>query len=308
MGSRQTSVRGLGDDVRNQHRYAPTGVAPAACCATVQPVTAVRDWLGTLPFLLAFGLILLVFDIAQRVARLFGRRPHEYVAGALQWSLVRAFAICGTRLQVERSPNVAPHTPYLIIGNHQSMFDIPIFGALFLTNFPKYVSKRSLARWIPSVSYNLRRGGHALIDRGDPDQAVGAIRALADEVRARGVSAVIFPEGTRGRGGDLGRFRRRGTLALLESAPDTAVVPVCIDQSWRLLRHNLLPVPFGVTVRVWIGDPMPRRRGEAGEQLLDQVERFIRAHLDAESAQSPTGVADPKTPSHGGTETRRIGG
>jgi 1-acyl-sn-glycerol-3-phosphate acyltransferase len=238
-----------------------------------------RDWLFTIPFLLSFGLILLVFDVAQRVARLFGRRPHEYVVGALQVCLVRAFAICGTRLEIERSLLVRPHTPYVIVANHQSLFDIPIFGAVFFTNFPKYVSKRSLARWIPSISYNLRRGGNALIDRGDPEQAVEAIQTLASEVRARGVSAVIFPEGTRARCGELGKFRPRGTLALLEAAPETAVVPVCIDQSWRLLRHNLLPVPFGTRVHVWIGDPIPRHRNEDREALLAVVEDQICAAL-----------------------------
>jgi 1-acyl-sn-glycerol-3-phosphate acyltransferase len=241
--------------------------------------TALRDWIFTLPFLTAFGLLLLVFDLAQRAVRPFSRRVHEYVVGALQWSLVRSFGICGARLQVERSPDVHSHTPYLIISNHQSMFDIPIFGSLFFSNFPKYVSKRSLARWIPSISYNLRRGGHALIDRGDAEQAVEAIRQLAAQVRERGVSAVIFPEGTRGRHGEIGPFRRRGTLALLDAAPDTPVVPVCIDQSWQLLRHNLLPVPFGVTVRVWIGDPIPRRAGEDRERLLADVEGEIRTAL-----------------------------
>ncbi len=254
-------------------------------------VPALRDWLFTVPFLLVFGLLLLVFDLAQRVARLFGRRPHEYVAGALQWSLVKAFGICGARLEVERSPGVRRHAPYLIIANHQSMFDIPIFGALFITNFPKYVSKRSLARWIPSISYNLRRGGHAHIDRGDPDQALGAIRQLAAEVGERGVSAVIFPEGTRGRRGELGKFRPRGSLALLDAAPETAVVPVCIDQSWRLLSYNLLPVPFGITVRVWIGDPMPRHPGDDAEALLDAVERFIRARLDTARGHGSPGSA-----------------
>jgi len=242
-------------------------------------VRVLRDWFFTLPFLTLFGLILLVFDVAQRIARLFGRRPHEYVVGALQWSLLHAFAICGARLQVERSPHVRPHTPYLIVANHQSMFDVPIFGALFFTNFPKYVSKRSLAKWIPSISYNLRRGGNALIERGDPEQAVGAIRHLAAEVRRRGVSAVIFPEGTRARDGEPGKFRPRGTLALLDAAPETAVVPVGIDGSWHLLRHNLLPVPFGVTVHVWIGDPIPRRTGEDRQALLTGVEESIRAAL-----------------------------
>jgi 1-acyl-sn-glycerol-3-phosphate acyltransferase len=240
---------------------------------------ALRDWIFTLPFLTTFGLLLLIFDLGQRAVRPFGRRAHEYVVGALQWALVRSLGICGVRLQVERSPHIRPHTPYLIISNHQSMFDVPIFGSLFFTNFPKYVSKRSLARWIPSISYNLRRGGNALIDRGDAEQAVGAIQQLAAQVRERGVSAVIFPEGTRGRRGEMGPFRRRGTLALLDAAPETPVVPVCIDQSWRLLQHNLLPVPFGVTVHVWIGDPIARRAGEDREALLAAVENEIRTAL-----------------------------
>jgi 1-acyl-sn-glycerol-3-phosphate acyltransferase len=239
-----------------------------------------RDWIFTVPFLIAFGGLLLVFDVAQRVARLFGRRPHEYVVGALQWLLIRSLGICGTRLRVERSPHVRPHTPYLVIANHQSMFDVPIFGGLLFTNFPKYVSKRSLARWIPSISYNLRRGGNALIDRGDTEQAVGAIEQLAEEVRRRGVAAVIFPEGTRARRGELGKFRRRGTLALLDAAPDIAVVPMCIDGSWRLLQKNLFPVPFGTTVRVWIGDPIARHEGEDREALLEAAENSIRAALE----------------------------
>ena len=150
-----------------------------------------RDSLFTVPFLLTFGLLLLVFDPAQRIARLFGRWPQEYVAGALQWSLVKAFGVCGTRLEVERSPSLRPHTPYIIIANHQSMFDIPIFGALLFTNFPKYVSKRSLARWIPSISYNLRRGGNAIINRGDSEQARGAIRQLAAESGAQLIAPTV---------------------------------------------------------------------------------------------------------------------
>ncbi|MGH7785533.1 MAG: lysophospholipid acyltransferase family protein [Candidatus Binatia bacterium] len=238
-----------------------------------------RDWACTIPFLIAFGGLLLIFDVIQRVARLFGQRPQEYAVGALQWSLVKALGITGARLRVEWEGHIEPHTPYLIVANHQSMFDVPIFGSLFFTNFPKYVSKKSLAKWIPGISYNLRRGDNALIDRGDPEQALAAIRHLGEVVRRRGVSAVIFPEGTRGRGGEIGPFKPRGTLTLLEAAPDTPVVPVCIDQSWHLLRDNLMPVPFGVQLRVWIGEPIARRPGENREALLSQIEQTIHAAL-----------------------------
>lgn len=238
------------------------------------------DWLLTVPFLLAFGLTLAIFDPLQRIARVFGPRPHELVVGVLQVCLVWVFRICGTRLEVERSPEVRPRTPYIVVANHQSMFDIPIFGALLFSNFPKYVSKKELARWIPSISYNLRRGGNVIIDRGDPSQALSAIQKLGERARRRGVSPVIFPEGTRARRGELGRFRPRGTLELFLAAPDLNVVPVAIDESWKLLEHNLWPVPFGTRVRVHIGAPMRRTAEEDGESLFRRVEAEIRHTLD----------------------------
>jgi 1-acyl-sn-glycerol-3-phosphate acyltransferase len=237
------------------------------------------DWLLTLPFLVAFGAILVLFDPLQRVARLFGPRPHEIVVGWLQVSLVAAFHLCGTRIDVERSPAVRPRTPYVLIANHQSMFDIPILGALLFTNYPKYVSKRELSHWIPSISYNLRRGGNALIDRADRGQAVDAIRALGERAQARGVSVVIYPEGTRSRAGELKPFKPAGVLTLLQAAPALEVVPVTIDESWRLLCHNLLPVPYGTRIRVRLGDPIPRSVESDAARLLDRAREEIEGTL-----------------------------
>jgi 1-acyl-sn-glycerol-3-phosphate acyltransferase len=233
----------------------------------------------TIPFLVGLGLTLALFDPLQRLARLFGSRPHEIVVGLLQTSLLWVFRICGTRLKVERSSGIKAWTPYIVVANHQSMFDIPIFGALLFSNFPKYISKRELARWIPSISYNLRRGGNVIIDRKDPTQALPAIRALGEGIGSRRVSAVIFPEGTRARRGELGPFKPRGTLELLKAAPDVPVVPVTIDGSWKLLRHNLFPVPFGTRVRVHIGAPIERTREDA-EALMRLVEGEIRETLE----------------------------
>jgi 1-acyl-sn-glycerol-3-phosphate acyltransferase len=240
----------------------------------------VLSWLTTIVFLPVFGLVMVVFDVAQRIARLFGTRPQEYVAGWVQWVLVKTFGICGTRLVVERSPEQKKWTSYIIISNHQSMFDIAILGGLMQSNFPKYISKRSLGKWIPTVSYNLRVGGHVLIDRSDGPAALDAIRELGQRVRRGGISAMIFPEGTRARRGELGRFKLAGTLALLEEAPETPVVPIAIDESWRLLEHNYLPVPWGVRVRVHIGAPIARRPDEDREALIDRARDEIAAALD----------------------------
>jgi 1-acyl-sn-glycerol-3-phosphate acyltransferase len=231
----------------------------------------------TVPFLLAFGLVLLLFDLLQRPARALGRRPHEVVVNGLQKSLVAALRVCGTRFAVERAGGLAAGRPALFVSNHQSMFDIPILGAILAPHYLKFVSKRELARrWIPSISYNLRRGGNALIDRSDRADALEAIRKLgAEEVAGRGVSAVIFPEGTRARGGVLAPFRPQGTLALMAAAPEAPVVPVVIDDSWRLLRHGLRPVPFGTRVRVFIGAPIERSPGPDASEVVGAVQKQI---------------------------------
>jgi 1-acyl-sn-glycerol-3-phosphate acyltransferase len=239
------------------------------------------DWVFTLPFLIAFGGTLLIFDPLQRIARLFGQRPQEIVAGYLQVVLVWVFRLAGTRVLVERSPLVLENEPYLFISNHQSMFDIPIFGSVLFRNFPKYIAKRELTSWIPSISYNLRRGGNALIDRGDRQQAMEAIRVLGRQVRERRVSAVLYPEGTRARQGELRTFKPAGARALLDSAPDIPVVPITIDESWRLLRFNLMPVPFGTKIRVRIGDPIERRTDEDPIALLEQVRKEIQGNLES---------------------------
>jgi 1-acyl-sn-glycerol-3-phosphate acyltransferase len=241
----------------------------------------VLDWTATLLFLPVFGAVLLLFEIIQRAAKVFGKRAHDYSVACLCTSLVAAFRVTGLRIQVERSAAVVGGRPYLIISNHQSMFDIALLGHLFFTNFPKFVSKRELARRIPSVSYNLRRGGNALIDRDDAAQALQAIAALGRRVERNRVSAAIFPEGTRGRGGELRTFKPRGSLALFAAAPATHVVPVTIENSWRLMRANFLPIPFGVRVLVRIGDPIPRLPGEDHARLLAQAHHEITANLAA---------------------------
>jgi 1-acyl-sn-glycerol-3-phosphate acyltransferase len=167
------------------------------------------------------------------------------------------------------------------VANHQSMFDIPILSWLLFTNFPKFVSKRELGRGIPSISYNLQVGGNVLIDRKDRDGALAAIRTLATTVRERGVSAVIYPEGTRAKTGEMGPFRPAGALELMRCAPDVAILPVAMDGQWKIVRRGLRPVPFGTIVNVHIGDPIPRTPGDDPRELLAGAEREIRATVAA---------------------------
>jgi len=238
------------------------------------PMRRIRDWFFTVPFLVLFFLTLVVFDVTGRIVRPFSMRGFEHVMASLQRTLMNVFRICGVELQVERSPEIQPNTGYVIISNHQSMFDIALIGGLLYSNFPKYVAKKELAKWIPSISLNLNRGGNALIDRGNRLQAVAAINDMAATAQRRGVSVVIFPEGTRSREGEMGEFRRGGSVALLRAANELPMVAVAIDGSWRLLMHNLMPVPYGTRVRIRFGSPVERTPRDDRE-MLNLAEAWI---------------------------------
>ena len=239
----------------------------------------IRDWIFSIPTLIAFGLALGFYDLVGRVALLFGRRPFEWVMAALQRTLIWVFRLSHVRVKMEKSHAITDGQPYIMVSNHQSMLDVPIFGGLLIRSFPKYIAKAELGRWIPSVSLNLTRGGNALIDRNDRRQALGAIKQLAHESTERGNSIVIFPEGRRSRDGELLEFQPGGLAMLMRAARDMPVVPTVIDGSWKVFLHNLLPVPFGTEVRVRLGDPIDRADGRDAAAVLAECEVFIRDAL-----------------------------
>ncbi|MEN8114453.1 MAG: lysophospholipid acyltransferase family protein [Actinomycetota bacterium] len=240
----------------------------------------IRDWLFSIPTAAVFGLALGVFHVAGLVARPFGIRAFENVMAALQRTLIWSFKISAVRVVTEGRGRFERRGGYIFVSNHQSMYDVPIFGGLLPRNYPKYVAKRSLAKGIPSVSLNLRVGGNALIDRGDREQAMAAIREMAADAERRDVSVVIFPEGTRSREGELGEFRPGGLAAIMEAAPNLPIVPTAIDGSWRVFLHNMFPIPFGAVVHIRFGEPIVRTPDESPVEALSACQTWIEATLD----------------------------
>lgn len=246
----------------------------------------IRDWFFSIPTLIAFGLTLVVFDLAGRVALLFGLRQFEWVMAGLQRTLLGVFLISGVRFDIEGLDRFESTGGYIFVSNHQSMYDISIFGGILVKNFPKYVAKRSLAKGLPSISLNLVRGGNALIDRGDKAQAVAAIREMARNCQNRDVSAVIFPEGTRSRDGSIGVYRPAGVVALMEGAPDLQIIPTVIDGSWQVFSRNMFPIPFGTRVRVMFSDPIPRRADEDPAAVVEECHQWASQILDSWNQRS----------------------
>jgi 1-acyl-sn-glycerol-3-phosphate acyltransferase len=159
------------------------------------------------------------------------------------WALGYFRLVPGWKLTVEGS--VDRRGTYVVVANHRSMLDIVIMYALPLGNF-KWVSKREVYRW-PLFGWVLWMHGDVTIERGS---AAGARRMLYEGAAwlRRGVSMVIFPEGTRSNGEGLGRFREGAFMLAREAGAE--VLPVVLRGTDTALKKGGLNMRNKFEVRI----------------------------------------------------------
>ena len=168
--------------------------------------------------------------------------------------------------------------PLIFVANHQSMFDISPIAWYMRQYNPVFVSKIELKRGTPSISYNLRRSGAALIDRNDPRQALGELAQLGQRLKEGACSVVIFPEGTRSHDGDLKPFAGGGLAILLRKCPNALVVPIAITGTGTFNPQGLFPLrPF--SRMTWTVLPPIEPAGLTGDQVAHQTQEVMLAHV-----------------------------
>lgn len=197
-------------------------------------------------YYLCFGLTLVIFHPIQWVClNVFGYNAHKKSVDYLNFFLLKCTNLVGTTYKFENRELIPEGKPLIFVANHQSMYDI-VAMIWYLRRFHcKFVSKKELGKGIPSVSYNLRHGGGALIDRKDPKQAIPEIKRLSEYIEKNKRSAVIFPEGTRSKTGKPKEFAQTGLKILCKSAPSAYIVPVSINNSWKMVKYGFFPVGLG---------------------------------------------------------------
>lgn len=227
-------------------------------------------------YYLAFGLCLIIFHPIQWVCfNVFGYQAHKKSVDYLNFLLVRCTNILGTTYHFKNIHKIPKNIPLIFVANHQSMYDI--IGIIwYLRKFhPKFVSKKELGTGIPSVSYNLRNGGSVLIDRQDPKQAISKINGLSEYIEKNKRTAVIFPEGTRSKTGIPKEFAQSGLKFLCKYAPNAIVVPISINNSWKMVKFGAFPMGLGNKLEFIIHDPMAVS-DFSFEEIIDKTEKTIK--------------------------------
>lgn len=140
-------------------------------------------------------------------------------------------------VKVKGKENITKSKAYIIVANHQSIFDVfMIYGYLGIKF--KWLMKKELAQ-IPLVGTACTKAGFIYIDRSSKMKSHASM-TKASEILRRGMSMAIFPEGTRTGDGQIGKFKK-GAFLLAQDL-QIPILPVTINGTFQVMsRHAVLP-------------------------------------------------------------------
>ncbi len=237
-------------------------------------------WWRTVFFLIpCISIYTIALGTLSILSTLVDRRGHaaHWCARTWSWLILRT---TGVDVRLEGLDRVSQGETYMFVSNHQSIYDIPVIFASLPFQL-RIIAKESLGNF-PFLGWHLRRAGHLLVDRSNPDRA-GILRRWRGLVNDH-LSLIIFPEGTRSADGRVRRFRGGSFLLALEAG--LTIVPLSIDGSRHVMQKGrLMTCPGHVTLTVH--EPMTPARIESpsvadARELASRVEAIVRAGVESQ--------------------------
>ncbi|RKD17070.1 glycerol acyltransferase [Pelobium manganitolerans] len=229
---------------------------------------------------LAFFIILIVFQPIQWLSlKIGGYKAHKTSVDWLNFFLTSAYYILGNTVKFVNHHNLPTNRPIIFAANHQSMYDIPPLIWFLRKYHAKFISKIELTKNIPSISFNLKYGGGANIDRKDKKQSLGEIMKLGERMQKNIWSAVIFPEGTRSKNGVMKEFQIGGISVLLKKAPDALIVPIAIENSWKVVKNGSVWLHAFIPLKFTVLQPI-EPAGKDVLALIKQAETEVREFIE----------------------------
>ncbi len=215
--------------------------------------------------------------VVAGLLRVPNRPGGVYDECARRWS-VRMIKVAGVEIRTSGYEHVPQDRPVVYASNHQSWFDIWALLSI-VPGQTRFVAKKELAK-VPVLGRALHSAGHIYIDRANREAAFSAYEEAGAYIR-RGMSAVLFVEGTRSRTGELLPFKKGPfVLALAAQVP---IVPVYCAGTFALLPKGSVRItPHPVAVMFGEVIPTEGKGYEDREELLDLTRKAIeRLRVDS---------------------------
>jgi 1-acyl-sn-glycerol-3-phosphate acyltransferase len=240
-------------------------------------------WL--IPTIAVYTIVLGILSLGSSLVESRGYFAHR-CARAWSWLIL---ATTGVRVTVIGLERLNPTQTYVFAANHQSIYDIPVLFSSLPYQL-RIIAKQSLGNF-PFLGWHLRRTGHMLVDRKHPDPM--RIFRWANSLTARGLSLIIFPEGTRSRDGRVAPFKGGPFYSAVQAG--LPIVPISVIGSRHVMRKGQLTTKPG-DVTLIVHEPISTVAAQEPDMrqvraLAARVREVVRPAVDAEAAAD---IADKK--------------
>lgn len=193
----------------------------------------------------------------------------------VQWNRFIMFWLrvtCGVKVDIIGRENL-PEEAFVALSKHQSQWE-----TYFLQYFLWPVSivlKRELLK-MPFFGWGLKLTDPIAIDRGSPKLALKQTLQQGKDRLLKGVSVLIFPEGTRTEPGTKSKYARGGAnIAIAAGAP---IVPIALNAGEFWPADKYLKFPGTITVK--IGKPIATNEGSDSRVITEQAQQWIEEEVE----------------------------
>ena len=199
-----------------------------------------------------------------------GKLPHTvqvFWSRSVLWLLLVPIEVTGRE-------NVDPKQSYVFVANHQSFLDVfAVYG--WLPNNFKWLMKKEL-RKIPFVGTACAVAGHIFVDRSNPRAAMDSLKYIKAQLHD-GISTVIFPEGTRTKTGEMGRFKQGAFKIAMDM--ELPVVPLSLSGFFDAMPRHQFYVSPRARVQLHIGKPVDINQFEDINEAMACLKQQVEAGL-----------------------------
>jgi len=204
-------------------------------------------WLtGTCYVIITFPLTLIVWILTLP----FDRNRTIVHMVLMYESLLLVSLIPFWKIRIEGRDKAVSGNTYVFISNHQSMLDILIVNCLRYRY--KWISKIENFK-VPVIGWYLRMADYITVNRRNEESKLEMLEK-SDGCLRKGISLMLFPEGTRSLNREIGFFKRGAfQLALQTGVP---IMPVLIDGTGGILPKHGLIFGNGRHIRIRVLDPV----------------------------------------------------
>lgn len=215
--------------------------------------------------------ITIFFATLAIIASIIDRTGKIYNILGKTWAKILLW-VAGVKVKVIGLENISRNENYVYVANHVSGFDIPVVMAS-LPGQLRIVFKKELTK-IPVFGWQLRIGPYILIDRENPAKAMESLEKAKKKIE-KGVSVLLFAEGTRSLDGNIQSFKRGAFTLATRSGKK--IIPLTIKGTFEILPKKKFRIKPG-EVKLFI-DPPIEHNGSIDKkselELMEKVRNII---------------------------------